>query len=79
MRNTIVLANLTYGIHLILHQGDEGRQDYSSTIHYKCRQLVTQALSSARRHQYKRIVSLQKIVDYILLLSLERAETEIAL
>ena len=79
MCNAIVLADLAYGIHLILHQGYKGRQDYRSALHYQGRQLVAQALSSARRHQDKRIVPSQKVVDDILLLSLERTETEIAL
>ena len=77
MRDTIVLADLAYGIHLIFHKGNERTEHYSSALHNQSRKLVTKALASARRHQHECIIAREEIGDDSLLLPFERVESKI--
>ena len=60
-----------HGIHLVLHQGDERRDDDRHTVHQECRQLVAQRFASAGRHQHESILALQHVADHRLLIPLE--------
>lgn len=68
-----------HGIHLILHQGDQGRNDDRHAVHNHRGQLVAQRLAAARGHQYERILPCEHIADHRLLIPLERRKTEILL
>src|SRR5690625_6273294 len=59
------------GLHLILHQGDQGRDDHSNPRTQQGRNLITQRFSAPRRHQYERTSSLGDVLDDFLLLPLK--------
>ena len=63
-------------IDLVLHQGDERRNDYRRPWHHQCRQLEAQRLSTAGRHQDESIPAIQKVPDNGFLVSLEGIKTE---
>ena len=66
-----------HGIHLVLHQGDQRRDDDGHPVHEQRRELVTQRLAPARGHEHERILPLQYIADDRLLIPLERRKAEI--
>ena len=69
----------THGIDLILHQGDQRRDDDRDPVHEQRRQLVAQRLAAARRHQHERILTLQYVADHRLLIPFERRKAEVLL
>ena len=68
-----------HGVHLILHQGDQRRNDDRHAVHQQRRQLVTERLAAARGHQHERVFSSKHIADYSLLIAFERRKAEILL
>ena len=77
MRYAVVLAYLPYGIHLVLHQGYQGRYDDGGTLHDQCRQLVAQRLASSRGHKHESVAPFEHVAYYALLVALECVETEV--
>ncbi len=74
-----LLGEGAHGVDLILHQGDQGRNDDGHALHEQRRQLVAQRFAAARRHQHKRILSFEHVADDRLLIPLERGEPEVGL
>ena len=68
-----------HGIDLVLHQGDQGRDDDGHPFHKHRRELVAERLSAARRHQDEGVAPGKDVSDHRLLVSLERREAEIFL
>jgi hypothetical protein len=48
---------------LILHQGNQGRDDYDGFIDQNGGQLITERFASARGHHYASIMAAKKTVD----------------
>ena len=64
-------------IDLVLHQGDQRRDDDGDPVHQKRRQLVAQRLAAARGHQHEGILAFQHVADHRFLVPLERRKAEI--
>ena len=75
--NSLVLAEGAHGIDLILHQGDQRRDDDRHAVHQQRRQLVAKALAAAGGHQHERVLAGQHIADDRFLIALKSRETEI--
>ena len=73
----ILLAKVTHRIYLVLHQGNQRRYNNSRSLHQKRRQLITERLTTTRRHQYKCILTSQYTFDNGLLLSFKCAKTKV--
>ena len=58
-------------VHLVLHQGDEGRDDDSRPIHKDGRKLVAEGLSSASGHKHEGVASVKEVAYHTLLVSFE--------
>ena len=72
MRNAVVLGYETSDcIDLILHQGNERRYHYGCAFHDEGRKLIAEGFSSAGRHEYKGVVSVNKVSYNILLIGFE--------
>ena len=69
-------ACLAQRINLILHQGDQGRDDNADAVAQQCGNLIAQRLAAARRHQDERVTSRHDAVDDRRLLATERAIAE---
>ena len=72
-----LFADAIHHVYLILHQRYERRNDYGSAFHDERRQLITQALPSAGRHQHKRVVASKQVLDDGLLVAFERVKAEV--
>ena len=79
MRYTRLGGECAHGIHLILHQRDQRRDNDGDPVHEQRGQLVTQRFTAARRHQYECIASCQKIPYNRFLITLERGKPEVLL
>ena len=79
MRHPGHIRVVAHHIHLILHQGDKRRDNNPHAVHHQRRQLKTQALAPARRHQHKRVLPLHHVADNGFLIPFERIKAEIAL
>ena len=64
------------GIHLVLHEGDEGRNHDSRSFHDKGGQLVAERLAAAGGHEHKGVVPFREVADDGFLVSLETIVTE---
>ena len=64
------------GIHLVLHQGDEGGNHDRGPLHDKGGKLVTERFPAARGHQDKGVASSDEMPDDAFLVPLEGVETE---
>ena len=64
------------GIHLVLHEGDEGRNHDSRPFHDQGGQLVAERLAAAGGHEHKGVVSFREMTDDGFLVSLETIVTE---
>ncbi len=62
-RNTVALQ----GLHLVLHQGDQGRDNHSESAHGQCRHLEAEALTATGGHQHHGIVTIDHMLDHFLL------------
>jgi hypothetical protein len=69
-------TQLGQGIHLILHQGNQRRDDDADTLAHQSRNLITQRLAPTRRHQRQDIAPLQQGPDDVRLMVAERTEAE---
>ena len=76
MGNPVLFAEITHGIHLVLHQGYQRRNHYGRPLHHKRRQLITQRFSSSGRHQHKCVISCQYIFDDCSLISFKGIKTK---
>ena len=72
----ILRAVATYGIHLILHQSDQGGEDDRRPLHQEGRQLIAETLPATRRHEDEAIASSQRVLNDRELLPLEGVEAE---
>ena len=77
MGHPVLLAKVTHRIHLVLHQGDQRRNDDCRSLHQERGQLITERLTTTGRHQYKRILTSQYTFDNGLLLSFKCAKTKV--
>ena len=77
--DAIVVSQLTYGIHLILHEGNEGRHNDGCAFAYQSWQLIAERFASASRHKDKGILPFEKVTDDGFLVTLEGVETKIML
>ena len=69
-------AELAQRLHLVLHEGDERRDDDSGARPHQRGNLVAQRLAAAGRHQHKRVVARDDVRDDLLLLAPERVVAE---
>jgi hypothetical protein len=63
-------------IHLVLHQGDEGRDHHARARPHQRGDLVAERLAAARRHEHERVAALHDAVDDGRLLAAERLVAE---
>ena len=77
MGHSLVLVVATNGVHLVFHECDERTDDKRNAVHHERRQLVTHRLATTRRHDDKRVPSIQHTLDGFLLLTLEFVESKI--
>jgi len=77
MSDTIFGTEIPHSIDLILHQCNQRRNNYRSTVKNQRRQLITKRLPSSGRHQYKCIIPGKQISDNRFLISLKCIESEI--
>ena len=68
-------APLTQVGHLVLHQGDEGRDDEARTLHHQGRHLKGDAFPTARGHQSHGVPSAQNALNDV---ALDAAEVRMA-
>ena len=79
MGHTIIVAQIAHHIHLVLHERNEGRYDYSRSFHKQGRQLITERLSTSCGHKHKCVVAIKKVADDSFLVSLKFVKTEVFL
>ena len=79
VRQSLLLTHAVDDIHLILHQGNQWRNDNGCPLHNQGGQLIAQTLSSTGRHENEGIVTCKDIPDNRFLVSLEGIETEVLL
>ena len=58
-------------VHLVLHQGDQRRDDDRSPLHHQGRQLIAQRLAAPGGHQDKGVTPFDQMVDDLFLVRLE--------
>ena len=76
MGDSIVFADHADGVHLVLHQGDEGGDDDGGPFHHQGGELVAQGFSAAGGHQDKRVPPFNQMLDDAQLVTLEGVEAE---
>ena len=64
------------GAHLVLHQGDERRDDHAGAGAHQGRDLVAERLAAAGRHEHERVAAAGQVVDDLLLAAPERVVAE---
>ena len=79
MGYALLLRVVTHRIYLVLHQRNQRRDNDRHSLHDQRRQLETETLSAAGRHQHERVVTFHHIANDRLLISLERVKPEIGL
>ncbi|GBR66224.1 hypothetical protein GWA01_11250 [Gluconobacter wancherniae NBRC 103581] len=57
MKSSSADAQLPEASHLIVHQGDQGRDNKAHTVPAQCGDLIAEALSPASRHEDKNILT----------------------
>ena len=77
MGHATVFAHAVHHVHLVLHQGDEWRDNDGRSFHQERRQLVAQAFSATSGHEHKGVVTRKKVADNGLLVSFKRVETKV--
>ena len=65
-----------YGIHLVLHQGDERGDHDGRPGHEQRGKLIAEGLPSTRRHEHEGVVSGDEMAHDLLLVGLEGVEPE---
>ena len=76
MGYTFPLSEISYCIHLILHQGNQRRNNYCRTLADDSRQLVAHGFAASRRHYHKCVMTIENASNNCLLISFETVETE---
>ena len=79
MSYTIIFAEVSHGVDLVFHQGNEWRDDNSCTVHQQRGQLVAQRLATTGGHQHKGVVLIDEAHHDLLLLTLKGVKTKILL
>ena len=79
MGHSVFFAEITHGIHLILHQSDQGGNYDRRTFHHNRRQLVTERLTSTGGHQHKGIIPGQHIFNDCFLIPFKGIKTKMSL
>ena len=79
MGQPLSLAETVDEVHLVLHQGDEWRNDDGHAVHEQRRELIAQALAATRGHEHEDVVSVHKAAYDFLLIALEFVKTEVFL
>ena len=74
--NAVLCAKATNGIHLVLHQGNQGGNHNSRALLHHGRQLVAHRLSTARGHNHEAILAFQERLDNLQLITFEFVKTE---
>ena len=64
------------GVDLILHQGDERRDDDGRPFHDEGGQLIAEGFAASGGHQHKRVAPVDEMPDDSFLVTLEGIETE---
>ena len=67
---------LPQGIHLILHQGNQRRDDDACTVTQQCRNLVTETFAAAGGHQHQGVAAFREGEDDFLLVAAKMVVTE---
>ncbi len=62
-----VNAQLVEGVHLILHQGNQGRHHHTGAGSHQSRNLVTERLAAAGGHQDQGVAALDQGLDNLVL------------
>ena len=76
MGDALVLVVPSYGIHLVLHQRNQGADDQGHAVHHQSRELIAHGLASPCGHDHKCITSLKDTEDGFFLLTLEFVESK---
>ena len=79
MSDSVFFTKITHGIHLVLHQSNQGRYNDRSTFHHNRRQLVTEGLPSAGGHQHKGVIPGQHIFNDCFLIPFKGIKTKMSL
>ena len=79
VRYAVVVQELAYGIHLVLHERNQRRHNNGCALADECRQLVAERLAAAGRHKYKCVLPVKQVADDGFLIALERVEAEVML
>ena len=79
MSHTVVGREIAHSVDLIFHQGYQRRNHYGGAFADKRRQLISERLSAAGRHQHKHIVPLKERCHYLLLVAFVFVEAEMLL
>jgi hypothetical protein len=69
-------AEVPQGVHLVLHECDEGRDDHPGPVPDQRRDLVAQRLTAAGRHQHQRVTPAGQVIDDLPLAVPERVVAE---
>ena len=74
--HTLAARGVAHSVHLVLHQGYQGRHHDGYALADHGRQLVAQALAAARGHDDKGVVAVEQALDDGLLVAFELVESE---
>ena len=79
MRDSRLSRECAHRVDLVLHQGDQRRDNDGDPVHQERRQLIAQRLAAARRHQHEGIIAFQHVADHRFLVPFERRKAEVLL
>ena len=69
-------AEVADHVDLVLHQGDEWRNDDGRAFRHQCGQLVAKRLAASRGHQYEGVIAAKDAFDDFFLVAFELVEAE---
>ena len=75
--HAVVLAEVTHGVHLILHQGDEGRDYDCRSFAHKGGQLIAKRLAPSGGHDYESVAPAEQAEHDRFLIAFEGVESEV--
>jgi hypothetical protein len=79
MSHSVFVAEITHGIHLILHQCNKRGNNYCCAIQKQRRQLITQRFSTPGRHEHESVLAFHYVPDDSFLISFESVESKMQL